>query len=74
MIYIYEHSKKKFYLGESYGPNTTGQIIINTLQKNIINPNINIKILLLLLLNIIFILIYYNINIIKFNKFGLIQY
>jgi len=31
------------YLGEAYGPNTMGQIIINSMQKDIINPNISIN-------------------------------
>ena len=41
--YIYEQSENVLYLGEAYGPNTMGQIIINTMQTNIINPNISIN-------------------------------
>ena len=43
---LYENSKKRFYLGEAYGLNTMGQIIINTWQKKIINLNINIIIII----------------------------
>ena len=35
------------YLGEAYGPNTMGQIIINTMQKNIINPLLTLILVLI---------------------------
>ena len=63
-VYVGEFKKNNVFLIKS-GVGKVSASIASMILINLFNPNIIIKRL---------ILIYYNINIIKFNNFGLMQY